>query len=615
MKFWLENMVLWYREGGTRELTFKNNAVNVITGDSLTGKTAILQVFDYCFFASHSKLPENTINENVAWYGVRFHINDKLYTIARTSLAKGKATDGYYFSASGEIPESPEAKYDEATLKAIIEPEFGIDRNVTIPFGGKTLKLGSKISLRYFLLFNTISEDIITSSTVFFDKQEQPRYAEALPRVFDLACGIERLSNLLARDEQNRLEGELRRLSRQANRLSTGETDFQSNRVTLIRRAKELGLLSPDTPDIEAADALQQIATKPPEIGSTELTSSRQSELRSDLALRYRVVRNLRLLRKEYDEYRKMLGAVEDSLRPVAFLRSNLNELVQTSIFDDLLKVMEVDLGRIKKDVRTRVPIDTNIGDLIAGYQAQIDKLRDELDLLPADADALGNEREKLLFVGELRAKLEIYGIEDGKGDLSGINERIAELEKQLAETAVADNLTEREMFLKLLEEIILEYIKMAGPALGNYRDYLPVFDYKSKTLHLRKPRTSFTENVGSSSNHMLLHLFLFLALQESFKIQQSPFVPPILFIDQPSRPYWGDGEKKKEKLDNSDEEKMRKAFEIMDAFIGRMATLHKEECQLIVFEHVPPSTWDGLQNVHLVERFTDGNALIKLSE
>ena len=615
MKFWLENIVLWYRDGGTRELTFKNNAVNVITGDSLTGKTAILQVFDYCFFASHSKLPENTINENVAWYGVRFHINDKLYTIARTSLTKGKATDGYYFSPSGEIPELPEAKYDEATLKAIIEPEFGIDRNVTIPFGGKTLKLGSKISLRYFLLFNTISEDIITSSTVFFDKQEQPRYAEALPRVFDLACGIERLSNLLARDEQNRLEGELRRLSRQANRLSTGETDFKSNRVTLIRRAKELGLLSPDTPDIESVAALQQIATKPPEIGSTELTSSRQSELRSDLALRYRVVRNLRLLRKEYDEYRKMLGSVEDSLRPVAFLRSNLNELVQTSIFDDLLKVMEVDLGRIKKDVRTQVPIDTNIGDLIAGYQGQIDKLRDELELLPADADALGNEREKLLFVGELRAKLEIYGMEDGKGDLSGINERIAELEKQLEGASVPDNLTEREMLLKLLEEIILEYMKMAGPALGNYRDYLPVFDYKSKTLHLRKPRTSFTENVGSSSNHMFLHLFLFLALQESFKIQQSPFVPPILFIDQPSRPYWGDGKNRKAKLDNSDEEKMRKAFEIMNAFIGRMATLYKEECQLIVFEHVPPSTWDGLQNVHLVERFTDGNALINMGQ
>ena len=91
-------------------------------------------------------------------------------------------------------------------------------------------------------------------------------------------------------------------------------------------------------------------------------------------------------------------------------------------------------------------------------------------------------------------------------------------------------------------------------------------------------------------------------------------FVPPYLIIDQPSRPYWGDGENRKEKLDHGDEAKVRKAFELLNFFVERITNDLKGSCQLIVFEHVPPSTWEGLNHVHLVEEFTNGNALIPSS-
>jgi hypothetical protein len=70
MKFYFEQVILWSHDGKKRELIFLPNKVNVITGDSKTGKSAILQIVDYCFFASHSKISESIINENVSWYGV-----------------------------------------------------------------------------------------------------------------------------------------------------------------------------------------------------------------------------------------------------------------------------------------------------------------------------------------------------------------------------------------------------------------------------------------------------------------------------------------------------------------------------------------------------------------
>ena len=81
----------------------------------------------------------------------------------------------------------------------------------------------------------------------------------------------------------------------------------------------------------------------------------------------------------------------------------------------------------------------------------------------------------------------------------------------------------------------------LASKALENYAKYKPVFEYKTKSLKLRKPKTSFIENVGSSSNHMFLHLFFSLAMQEIAFQNESPYVAPYLVIDQPSRPYYGE--------------------------------------------------------------------------
>lgn len=202
MKFNIEKIILWLKNGKCREIKFLPNKVNVITGDSNTGKTAILEIIDYCFFASTSKISESMINENVSWYGLVFNINDKKYTVARKSLNKTIVSNDYYFSSIGEVPESLESNNTGAAIKSLLESEFSIDSKVSIPYGSNIIKAGSKISLRYFLLFNTISGNIIENdSGVFFDKQDDSRYREALPRIFDLAVGIETVGNILKKEK------------------------------------------------------------------------------------------------------------------------------------------------------------------------------------------------------------------------------------------------------------------------------------------------------------------------------------------------------------------------------------------------------------------------------
>jgi hypothetical protein len=72
------------------------------------------------------------------------------------------------------------------TIKSILETEFKIDRDAKFPtnYGSiiNYIKAGTKISLRFFN-FNTISGNIIENDEgVFFDKQNDIKYKEALPQ-------------------------------------------------------------------------------------------------------------------------------------------------------------------------------------------------------------------------------------------------------------------------------------------------------------------------------------------------------------------------------------------------------------------------------------------------
>jgi len=166
----------------------------------------------------------------------------------------------------------------------------------------------------------------------------------------------------------------------------------------------------------------------------------------------------------------------------------------------------------------------------------------------PEKVVGFNNDKEKYIFLGEIKEKLKHYE-EDWQPGISEVQQSLEELNNNIDLLHVKNIAESKSMFIKLLEEIIQEYIIFAGSVLENYEKYHPVFDYTKKVLLLRKPLTDHIENVGSSSNHMFMHLFLFLGLHEVMQRKKAQFVPPYLIIDQPSRPYWGDGKTVKKNL------------------------------------------------------------------
>ncbi|MDF1755457.1 MAG: DUF3732 domain-containing protein [Verrucomicrobiales bacterium] len=600
------------KNGEIRKLDFAPGKINVITGGSNTGKSALLHIIDYCLFTSSAEISESVINENVSWYGIVIHINGKDYTICRGALVSRHVSKDYYFSSVGLIPDVPEVTIDESSLKLTLEAEFGIDSSIRVPYGGRFLQADSKFSFRYFLMFNTISQDTITNSSVFFDKQDQGRYREALDRIFDLAIGVSTIENIIAKERKAELTRRLKALERKKDRLEGKKATFEQELNSVIRQAKEYGLI-PETGNFDSSledlrQAISEFSDSLVENPTTEVAELQQQVQKSKLA-----VRNLQRLNLGYKRYKATLKNNADSLKPLEYIEDKRAELVKTSIFADLIEALTKDLVEIKGDIKNRTAIERNIEELIEDERRNIERNEGMLAISAQQLRVFNSEREKHFFMGKVASQLDLYVEPTEKSD-TGIGAEIHSINEALDQLTVKDVEEQRVIAIRLLEEFIGAYITLIGDVLENYSNYLPQFDLKTKTLSLRKPRTDYVDSIGSSSNHLFLHLFLFLGLHDLIKSKQVPFVPPFLIIDQPSRPYWGGKENDTEEgaLKTGDEEKIRMVFKLLDSFTEGIKKTYNEEFQIIVLEHVPEDYWQGLKHVHCVEEFVGGNALVR---
>src|SRR5436305_13645659 len=71
----IAKIILYSRKGEVRELEFKPGRFNVLTGASKSGKSAIIDIVDYCTGRSECYVADGVIRRYVGWYAVLFQLN------------------------------------------------------------------------------------------------------------------------------------------------------------------------------------------------------------------------------------------------------------------------------------------------------------------------------------------------------------------------------------------------------------------------------------------------------------------------------------------------------------------------------------------------------------
>ena len=253
MTIQIENIIIWQKNGAIRNLELKRDTVNVITGDSGTGKSSILHIIDYCLLSSTANgISKENIDNKSSWYGLRLCTSKGIVTIARNAYHVGE-TKNAYFSDVGEIPELPIHNITIASLKKVLDREFGLDGDLRVPYGGNTIKAGSKVSFRNFLSFCYQDQNAIVAPDYLYNKPSDAKVIERIERTFRMALGIVDAKGAIVSERLDKLKSERQSIERRSNLVEKKRLEFQEDVVSLEEEAVSLGILEKTSDDIQSA--------------------------------------------------------------------------------------------------------------------------------------------------------------------------------------------------------------------------------------------------------------------------------------------------------------------------------------------------------------------------
>jgi len=604
---------------GRQRLVPFGPGLNIITGASGTGKSALIKAVDYCLGSSECELPAHIRRHSIA-VGVKWVAGDDEMIVGRIIPPVGQDSSHKMFATAGRnlaVPSSPEEFEGPVPLgagKAFLERAFGIGDLPGEPDDWGRMR--GRATVRHVTPYMFVTKEVIYSEQVLLHGLEQSDKAP------DIIATIPYF--LRATDEANALnERRLRSLQRDLernenrNRLrATAESAMRSRAFSLLAEAERLGVAN--TPPIETVDAdlislLGQIASSSGEAR----TLPSESELSALHRQRRDVLGRLSDARRQADAARLAiqdvsgfettvqrqrekldlgahLGLAEVSDHcPLCAQRSDVGARAADALRTTLAKVRgeSAAVERIKPRL---IDYDGNLGRQIDGLKRELRSVDDRIASWMRQSD----ESRKLADFAEVRAHLmgrvsyflDTMSDENRPqpADLTVLRDQIRELEGLVNPEA-------RMVRLRLAERKISEYatevfsaLPTIEPCVGSELDFSAT-EPDIAVIEADSAVVLKMSDVGSDQNYLAIHIALNFALQRYLEKVRAP-VPGVLIFDQISRPYFPstEGQKRDElsiSADGDDEDEdikaMRQHMNFLFAEVER-----REGLQVILIEH-----------------------------
>lgn len=579
MSFQLSRIILFpHGDREPRVVPFKTNALNIITGDSGTGKSAIIDIVDYCLASGECRVADGVIRDNVSWYAVELVVGESRVLVARRGPEAGRpaSNDVCVLYDQTDLPAagSLEPVTNVPGLEALLTELAGIPRTAD-PDGRLAPSYSATIRHASRLLFQSQNE--ISSNTLLFHRQSDDFVKASIRDTLPFFLGAVDADDLaLARRLADRRR-ELRRVQQQVRELED-LADVEGSRASrLLLEGIDLGAIEPvdaQTPDGESvprheAIARLQVVTiddaddREIDAGATtdRLNTRRRALLDQARTLREAYQATQEQLAETRDFYdarssfdsaaadqieRLRLGAevtegapalhecplcsseLDQTLPAHADVLASLRSLEQTvtafSQDPPQLRALAEDLAARASDLRRQMVEVTG----------QLEALDLEQRRLQGNVD---QRDQRLLWFGRVSLFLESVAEETRLTDLrlrvSRLQTEIQELEERVGPGAVRDRMA------SIVSRLSQTMTASAAPLDLEWSSYPIRFDARELTVVVDGPNGPIPlRRVGSGEAWVAYHMITHLALHQQYAGAARP-VPHMLFLDQPSQVYF----------------------------------------------------------------------------
>ncbi len=606
MNFYIRQIKLWFKKKvAPKAYEFEPNKVNVITGDSSTGKSSILRIIDYCLLSDRSTIVEDVINENVKWYGLAFTLNGTDYVIARHNPQNETAEQRIFFQEGSDFPEIIEANTNRGELLLRLNKLFGTP-SATFRIERKSKEV--RLNFRHFLIFSYLTEDIIATMNTYFDTRffGISDFDYFLDDFLKIALGIEDAKQ----DELKKLYDEEKKKSdseyKKRQEFERKKNTYENTLLRLKGKFVSLGLgddaLFNDVGTMIGIikDGLQKFEKYS---DNTKLVQDLDELKRKKNKLNLQIAK-YNGLRREYKRYLETEKSQCDSLKPLDYLSKHLNEVLDYDDTKLLVDSLRNSLNKIRQAGKQKVELPDNFeqqyNDLVA--------TRNKIDTKIVQMDYLTKKAEGVKWMHEVvKLRVEFENLKEPKfkglaeSDFINLQSMVENLKNKLSrfvsnKSEIQDN----------LDKAINKYYDSQRGISASYNSCKPHFDIDERMLMLKGVDSDFYKrNVGSKSNYMFMHLCFFLGLHDFLLQQKYSLIPNFLFIDQPSIPYYADKNKESLNAQNDDEKKLKEAFYLLNLFMEKIVGHEKQNFQIILIEHADSDYWTSFPYFKTKYQFT----------
>lgn len=617
----IKSIHIYSHDEQRRDLQFKVDGLNVITGRSSTGKSALSEIIEYCMGRSSFNVPEGVIRDKVTWFAVIYQFEREKVLVAKPTPPGGGASCSTAMLRRGTELQAPSfvelaVNSDDEAVVTLLSRLLGIPENRTdVALEHSRNSYEANVKHTFYYLFQ--KQGVVANKDQLLNyRQDEYNPAQTIRDTLPILLGV-------SSDNRYELEYKLREAKRDlklnAKLLEQAryaiDTAYEKA-IGLYSEAMAIGVISGADADINAdgiIDALRVALFWKPE-KTPEDDGGRISRLEEELG---KLRKNRREAQARIDaarQFSKRAGGyaseASEQLDRLASIKalprnsdtgewqwpfSERNLAMESPVARVLLNELQSLDAELRFAIGQRPKLDAYLAELDGKAQEIAITIKEKEAELSAAIEAneviaqMGTRNNAAArVVGRISLFLENLAPNEELARLElehrRLKLRVEDLEKRIG----ADNSNDRlNSILNIISTQTSQYIQKFE---AEFRAYPARFNLANITLIFDRPeRPVPMSRTGGGENHLAYHLSALLALH-LFTVKNKRPMPRFLLIDQPTQVYFpseqvykeADGSVQKTEEADADLNAVRRLFELLLKFTLEDAP----GFQLIVTEH-----------------------------
>ena len=549
--------------------------LNIITGRSSTGKSAIIELFDYCTGNSENTIPEGVITDNAELYFVVIHAKETYLVIARTQ--NKKSTEAFYKIETEEIDiEHLSRDYFKqeyfVQLKSFRDELWRFfGNNISeIDESEEALKFKPKKgrpSFRNMVSFMLQHQNLVANKHSLFYRFDEKEKRERVIDEFKIFAGFVNQDYYIINRKLEEKRQELEKFNREFSNFESQKNE----RATVLDelRAEYLSISGYELfPTITSAQMLSMPQIYIDELEKIKIEVNEDSDEYKKLYLE--------LIRQKNDllaQRRRLSLKLEHINSSINYVRNYAEKIDkyqpiteairgkavcpfchhESTVTEDAANKLRIAIEWLNEELRKSpqredsfLPQKREYEKAISSINSKLRKINSEINRIIETNNRL--EKNKSLDEQSLKLKLRIENeLEWTKNMFIQFDsKKIEETKKQINQLEyILQTKYNVQQKLDNAERFINKAMNDMGKNLDFESSYQPInlhFDIHTFELyHLKNNGTKvYLRNMGSGANWLYSHVCLFFGILEFFvSLGEKSTVPTILFLDQPSQVYF----------------------------------------------------------------------------